>query len=264
MTAEQAFNLAMNEHALLYASATVEQAKLKFYDQTFNVLGNGIHDMKAFIKKYKITKKKTPYLDSFPAKYIGNDELYLVFGERNGRIDPGSSDLELYTKEELVQMGNPRYTDNIAEGFSLYEFIPYPNFREEYSLVGKLDFTDLDISWAQAAIEFYRASKAFFQSDKIKDYHHHFPEPGETKESCVAEYTEMFDRIGQGKSQEQLYRYITQQYGFGVEYQGNVEEFLQNRWKHRQAEANHFIDETLNHLNAIVEQKQGMQHKPKA
>jgi hypothetical protein len=262
MTAEQAFNVAMNEHALLYASATVEQARLKFYDQTFNVLGNGINSMEDFVKSYHITKKNTKYLDSFPAKYIGNHELYLVFAEREGRIDTGSGSSELYTKEELAELGNPRYIDNIAEDFGRYEFVPYPNFRKEYSLIGVLDFAELDVSWTQAAIEFYSQAKAFFQSDKVKNYHHHFPEPGETKESCVADYTEMFDRIGKGKKEQDFYQYITQQYGFGVEYTGNVEQFLEKRWHHRQAEANRFIDETLEYLNHLLEQKQGLQHKP--
>lgn len=258
MTADQAFNYAMNEHALLYVSATVEQARLKFYDQTFNVLGNGIHDMKDFVKMHKITKKNQKYLDSYPAKYIGNHELYLVFVEKNGRIDPGSSLPELYTKEEMVQMGNPRYVSNVSERLTDDEFVPYANFQKQYSLIDKIDFATLDISWTQAAIFFYNHAKAFFQSENVMKYHHAFPEPGQTREEGVAEYTQMFERIGKGKekSQSDLYKYITQQYGFGVEYTGDVEQFLEKRWKYRQAEVNRFIDETLEYLNDILEQKQ--------
>lgn len=267
MTANQAFNYAMNEHALLYASPTLEQAQFKYYDQTFNVLGNGLSDMDDFIQEHTITEENRPYLDSFPSKYIGEHDLYLVFVEQAGRIGSDTALPGLYTKDEVKKMKNKTMMSRIngkrkEEDLSDNVLVPYPNFQKSSSLVWKVDLRALDVSWAEAAKVFYLQAKEFFNSKEINRYSDAFPVQGEKREEEIRQYTEIFTRIGAKKSQEEQYAYITQQYGFGVEYNGNVVEFLEKRWNLRKIEISQFLDDTLEHLDNILSHQVDTTNKP--
>lgn len=70
MTAKESFNLAMNEYPTLYVSPTLELAKLKHYNQLFNVIGNGYRDLDEFLYGMTINDKNKNKIYTFPEKYI--------------------------------------------------------------------------------------------------------------------------------------------------------------------------------------------------
>lgn len=103
MTAEQAFNVSMNEYPSLYTSYSLERAKMKFYDHIFNIIGNGFGDMEEFKEEHTINKFNKHLIDSFPDKYISNTPLYMAYKEHariNSFIDETLERLDSYLNQK--------------------------------------------------------------------------------------------------------------------------------------------------------------------
>ena len=88
MTPTKAVNFSINMHPSLYASASIELAKLRVYDHIFNVIGNGIRDSEEFVDHLRDRRKgvQTP-----PAKYLSGERLHYAYTEIE---DFGSGDFK--------------------------------------------------------------------------------------------------------------------------------------------------------------------------
>lgn len=240
MTFEQAFNVAMNEYPMLYTARTVTLAKLKFSDQIFNVIGNGISSVSDFESNFTITDANKNIIDSYPSSYITNQPLYTVY-----RItDTGLSQYleNLYTEQQLEQFSNdPAYVWYRANRL-MDNFDPYPNFDSKYSLVYNVDLQQYDSSWTIAAIYFYTKMKEWFNSDSVWKY----PAAGHLKDmqTCIVEYERMFKRY-EGDAQTLEERNVKISNAYGIEYTGNIEQFIHTRWNNELNRIITFIDETL-------------------
>ena len=239
MTIEQAFNVAMNEYPSLWTASTLELAKLKFYDQVFNTIGNGLHMPNEFESEFTITDENKHLIDTFPEKYITSAPLYSV-GTKNA-LNQMCYISGLYTEseaKEFLRTGHFYYQSN---RFSDY-FVPYPNFDVEYSLVHNIDLSEYDPSWTIAAIYYYTKMKEWFNSDSVSDYSaaSHLKD----MQSSINNYERMFKRY-EGDAQTLEERNVKISNAYGIEYTGNIEQFIHTRWNNELNRIITFIDETL-------------------
>lgn len=240
MTFEQAFNVAMNEYPMLYTAQTVDLAKLKFSDQIFNVIGNNISSMDDFELNFTIAEENKDVIDSYPAIYITDQPLYIVYcmthtGSRHYLKN-------LYTEQQLEQFADDSAYVWFKANKLIDEFVPYPNFKPEYSLVYDIDLQEYDSSWTIAAIFFYTKMKEWFNSDSVWKY----PGAGHLKDmqTCIADYERMFKRY-EGNAQTPEERNVKISNAYGIEYTGNIEQFIHTRWNNELNRIITFIDETL-------------------
>lgn len=261
MTAEQSFNLSMNTYPTLYASKSLEEAKFKYFDHAFNVIGSGVNDEEGFIEHNTINKKNKAFLDSFPVKYIGPDELFECFTKMKQfknytMFDENSALPELLTKEEMAQRTDiveflPANNINISKYLRTeeeYYRAPYPNFKKQYSLVWNCDLNILDKSWIEEAINFYTITKDFFSSNNVHHYHNAVPKNENKLKFLIEQYEQSFAREKkEGISEIEYFDKISKAYE--VPFNGNTLQLIENRWNKELIRINGFIDETLESLN---------------
>ncbi len=261
MTAEQAFNHAMNSYPALYATSSIEDSKYIYYDHIFNTIGNGYRSTKEFIKEHTITEENKHLLDSFPQKYIADEPLYYAYTKTKKFADFEMGDASsilpgIYTEKEIEEMvgvvkvfvqANASIIED--EDYQYDErLIPYPNFSKTYSMVWKMDLSQLDDSWKYAAIEFYERAKGFFLGEFSHLYHDAAPKSEWKMEEVVDSYESNFKRYKKDEmTNEDWYKIITKEYG--QEYSGDTRDFINKRWEKEEARIKSFIDETLEKLH---------------
>lgn len=259
MTAQQAFNVSLNEHPSLYASRTLEEAQMKYYDYIFNVIGNGYRDMKDFRSGHKITPQNAQLIESFPAKYITDQPLFWAYTEIDYsysfiRGKEGSIISGLYTKEELKNMpevvhilqANREYKNKTND------FIPYPNFKKEYSLVWH-NVSKLDKSWHEAALIFYKKCQEYFNSDKVSSYYYVCPKDNETAkwQESIEGFEKNFARYKtEGMTEDEHFKKISKEYE--IEYTGDTKDFIKRKWEKEHNRINEFLSETIDRLGKIL------------
>jgi len=262
MTAEQAFNVSMNTYPSLYSAPTLEMAKDKFYDHIFNTIGNGYRDTEEFLHGHTINKSVIELMESFPEKYIGNTPLYTAYtavdNSRGLEMPVHDSILEgLYTKEELETMphvatsiqSNSREFDDDREGID-DKFSPYPNFKKTYSMVWNMDMNAIGKSWIEAGIVYYEHMRNFFNSEKYHWYSGAIPKDEVDLEIMVSDYEKMFKHYTkEDMTEAEYFKAISDAYE--IEYTGDTEQFIRNRWDKELARIHAFIDETILMLKAL-------------
>jgi hypothetical protein len=259
MTAQQAFNVSMNEHPSLYASRSLEEAQIKYYDHIFNVIGNGYRDMKEFRDGHKITPQNAQLTESFPEKYITDKPLFWAYTEVDEsygfkRGKENSSLPGVYTKKELEAMPEVVHTlqSNKRYKGEDYSFNPYPNFKKEYSLVWD-DISKLDKSWPEAALVFYKKCQDYFNSDKVSNYHYACPKDTETDkwQTSIESFEKNFARYKtEGMTQDEYYKKVSKEYE--VEYTGDTKDFIKRRWEKEHTRINEFLNETIDRLENML------------
>lgn len=260
MTAEQAFNVSMNEYPSLYASTTLDKAKMKFYDHVFNVIGNGWRDMEEFKKEHTINKHNKHLVDSFPEKYIGDTPLFTAYTEvkyygnyKEGIFD--SSLLGIYTQEEIAQMPEVKHSvriDRRRKENENMEIDFYPNFQKRYSMVWD-DISSLDKSWFEAAKFFYTNAKEYFTSNNTHNYSNACPKDDDIQkwDRLIADYERHFPQyVKEGQTQQEYFDKITQDYG--TPYYGDTKQFIKERRAKELVRINSFLDETLERLDGYL------------
>lgn len=262
MTADEAFNVSMNKHASLYSANSLEEAKLKYYDQIFNTIGNGYRDMKEFKDGHTVTAKNIQLTQSFAEKYITGEPLFYAYteveekyGYKSGK--ESSSLPGLYTKEELKLMPEVVHTMQANANYFKedYNFNPYPNFQKEYSLVWD-DISKLDKSWPESALVFYKKCQNYFSSDAVSNYYYACPKDNETEkwERSIESFEKNFTRYKtEGMTQDEYHQKVSKEYE--VEYSGDTKDFIKRRWEKEHARINEFLDETIERLESILNPK---------
>lgn len=249
MTADQAFNLFMNKYPNRLASETEDDAKMKFYNHVFNVIGNGCSDnFKAFKETFEITLDNRHYIHSYPKKYNSSKSLFYFFGD-------GASSEELYSLEDLKKMPKKTLKIPFKKPGDDFIFYFYPNFKKEYSMVWQVNMKKLDHSWIEAAIVYYQNAKNFFNSENVKHYFGAYTEDdttqqGETLSEKIERQEKTFkDYRKEGMTDEEHYKLISNE--CKLEYNGDTKDFLKRSWEAELTRILSFIDETLLMLKAI-------------
>lgn len=253
MTANQAFNFAMNAHPSLYSSDTLYEAKIKYFDHIFNTIGNGYRDINEFIYGHTINKKNKHLIDSFPDKYIGKEPLYMVYTKSRKIADFDMPVYEsaldgLYTELELNDL--PISAVKVQSNMKFPKdsiFTPYPNFSKDYSMVWRMDMSKLDPSWTEAAVWYYENIKPFFYSEDVVHYHEAVPNDLKLKTNLISSYEKNFERYRKdGMTDSDFFQAISDAYE--QEYTGDTEGFINIRWEKNLENIKNFIDETIDLL----------------
>lgn len=268
MTAQQAFNYAMNTYPSLYTSQNLDKARLKYYDHIFNTIGNGYRDMQEFYDGHTITPENSHLLDSFPSYFIGNEPLFYAYTKirDHGSYKMGDSEGLLdgvYTKQQLASMPEVLMTVqcNSLRAGDADSISFYPNFQKEYSMMWD-DISELDISWTQEALFFYNSAKNFFTGPNNHLYSSACPRLSDKKgwEFKIKEYEESFNKYKKpDQTQEDFYFEITKAYN--TVYNGDTKFFIALRWKNELDRILSFIDETIERLQEDLNIKESNNSK---
>lgn len=259
MTAEEAVNVSLNQYPSLYTSATLANARLKIFDQIFNVIGNGYRDHDEFVNAHQWTPKIAEMARGFPSKYIGVEPLYTGYMATTVRgegamtfemADIHSSLQGLYTEAEKEfhpdvkkwSLSNGRRGQTQPEVHS-----PYPNFKTEYSLLYHVKIEELDDSWLKAGAEYYEYCREYFNSPESANYHGAWPADPQKQTRLIADYEQSIARCIKGiEDQAEQWAVITKAYE--TPYEGDTARFIQARWAKDKARIGIFIESTLSML----------------
>ena len=275
LTAQEAFNRAIQQYPMLYAAASLHQARCKVFDQIFNVIGNGYRNQKEFDIGFRVPPAVRAQYQTAPAKYIDGEPLYIGYTKASplfsddiaarmpGTENPLRGDVNsmlegAYTEEEKhffpeVQLWRPLRV--------VSDWVPYPNFKTEYSLLYKIDLSKLDASWLDEGIEFYRNAQAFFVGPNSHLYHGAWPENDRQQERLVADFKTAFSKyVEKSSDPQEQNRLISEAYEFP--YTGDVTMFIQGRWAKEKARILNFIADTIEHLEVELSTRQQPKNAP--
>lgn len=249
MTIVQAYTLAMNEHPSLYIASTPQFSRIKFYDHLFNCIGNGIVTLEDFEEQFTIAPHNEKLIHTIPEKYLSGEQLYWGYTDTNfPNFNNGINGL--FTLEEIEKMPEcKRYTpiSSARSRLNHPEFVPYPNFTEENSLVYEIDITAFDRSWTTAALEYYRYCKHFFTTPDAQYYSGAVPSDLTVRQRSFDSYEKCFARYHiEGMTEEEFHKAISAAYE--LEYTGDILDFMTRRWSIELERINHFIDNTIKKL----------------
>lgn len=253
LTPIKVVNLAINQYPSLYAAAGIELAKLRVYDHIFNVIGNGIRDTEEYCEYMRNRHKgvQTP-----PAKYLSGERLHYAymeteeFGEGDYKIvmPKSGSDLdEVFTEAEKAD--HPEVKKWM--GFDVSSrFVPYPNFKKDYSTVWQIDTELLTEEWIDEIIWFYRKCEEFFDGPNASEYSYAVTKDPKKLERRVKEQEQFFERYKKETASEAEYwAAITK--NWQCEYRGDTLDFIQRRWQIEHARIRAFITETIAMLQSL-------------
>ena len=253
MTFEQAFNYSMNRYPALWTATTLGQARLKYADHMFNVIGNGYRSMEEFLDKHTITPENETLIHGFEAKYIGAEKLFMAYTEVDTtgyfkRAVTESRIPGLYTEAELAQKPEVQHTILVRDRHE--NFVPYSNFTKEYSMVWRL--TMPDISWLEAATDYYLHAQKFFESERSNEYYGAWPATEKEQKKMVADYEKAFEAY-RTPEQTQAGFFAVVSKNYEREYQGDTERFIKEGWNSELERIRIFIAQTLTHIEALKE-----------
>lgn len=225
------------DYPTLYYGKSYEECAFKVFDQLFNVIGNGIRDQEEMMEYLSVP----PVDEQLAKKYMTGEPIYWCYKQVNKwNMGEGEPDKLLESELALVRDQYPLTVDATKKLRGEPEFrVPYPNFQKQYSMVWFDEFLDLDQEWKDAAIWFYTKCKDFFMTNS-QYYHYAFP-TSSLREDANRVY-DMEERIKKYDS----WNKVTEDYG--VEYLGDVEDFLSRRWQKELNKIMSFIDGTLARL----------------
>ena len=261
MTAEEAVNYGLNKHPMLYASATLTEARANIFGQLFNTIGNGYSDHAEFAEAHQWTPKIAEMTRVFPTKYIGKEALYIGYlatktagsGAHTFAIADSHSSLHgLYTEAEKEFHPDVQKWTSIRRNRS---HTPYPNFKKEYSLLYQINIEKLDDSWLKAGIEYYTYCREFFNGNQACKYHGAWPANTQDQDALVADYTTSLARCIKGITEQQT-QWDTISKAYGTPYKGDTALFIQERWAKEKTRIEAFIGNTVGMLDQQLVSRQ--------
>lgn len=260
MPIEEVFNVSINTYPTLYASNSLNEAKMKIYDQIFNTIGNGIRDSVELQDAYYPDSAPENISKYLPNKYVSEEKLYQGFTDIDnemssilGKNAPDRSTLidELLTFNEAE--ANPEI--KVLREFKKHEFKPYPNFKEEYSLFYQ-DGVNLPEDWLVELKWFYLSCKKLFLSDSVYDYHYFYPRDSEEDKwnRLVDGYLKQFEKYKQSSEDDaEFHKKVSEAYE--LEFDGNIVDFIKRRGDKEISRVLRFIDKTVNLIDKQIADK---------
>ena len=232
---------AVADYPTLYAAPSYEEAAYKVFDQLFNVIGNGVSDQHELMNAVM----GIPVDEEKALKYLKGEEIFYGYTKvktlGSGTVIPdrdsfGKDIVALASEKEQ----HPDVKLWIGYGKKKKEVnVPYPNFSKEYSLFYQADLSVLGEEWKQAVHDYYNQSKQFFLTTP-EHYHNAYPSNNHHRdEQLIKDFTEAFKKYSSNEEISKAYE---------SEYNGDVVEFVTNKWKNELAEILSFIDETIDRI----------------
>lgn len=239
MTPRQYVLMQVLRYPTLYNAPSYELASFAVFDQTFNVLGNGLC-WKTFEKQ--LSQPVPDDLEEQALKYISGKQLYygckspvefsngiLMPGSGNDKIRAVEEDKHLYPDVKLWYKCSP----------CPERFVPYPNFSHRFSFVYNIKFKQLTLEWIEAAEQFYTKCLDYFNND-CSDYAYAFPNVSKYEhDNMIRNIIEMMHAY---PTPEDKYKC------FELPYDNDPEEFLTIKWQRDLELIKQSINETLTYL----------------
>lgn len=263
MNPTKTVNFMINTYPTLYASSGMEIARLRVYNQIFNTIGNGIRNSIEFANHLRARRKG---VQKPLAKYLSGERLYYGYTETEDFVSGthkvsmpkhGTSLGEVFAEAEKMDHPEVKYW----VGFDVAnKFVPYPNFKREYSIVWNIDTSLLTNEWITEIIWFYRKCEEFFDGPTAHEYHLALPANPKKLEARIKEQEKSFERYKkENMSTADYWNVITE--NWKCEYRGDTLDFLQRRWQKEHERIRAFITETIEMLNEVSKENLILQSK---
>ena len=208
----------------LFKKSDLHHTKMAIYDQLLNVIGNGIDDSNIidYLNPELITENLEEEFDIYMSEplYTGHNEDFSIF--ESGIL---KRDFDKYSGVTTWKADKEAFSDK----YSLY-----PNFQEQYSLIYDTEVFYSSKEWIKEIIWFYKMSLIEIESDNYKTS---FPKNNvKENEFVVNSYTKTLANYDSNEA-------ITKAYD--LEFDGDVEKFITNRWIKDKKKIIKFIKNTL-------------------
>lgn len=238
------------KYPTLYLKYSYEQSKIAVLDHIFNTIGSG----------------SSEFLKTIEEKPVSYENIEPWFGDVKVYSDDSTGKTMVLFKES-------------EDGFPIekkkdYFHIPYPNFQKKYSLIHSNNYINMDDSWKQAALDFYRYCKDFFNDEnKYKHYHHSFssknlknqndesPEDVFPYNSNLQLLNEM-QKVFKDKTKEEISKNFEFEFLGDPKNRDDIIEFLERRWDKEREKINSFIDETISMIETDLNKNKNKKPKP--
>lgn len=241
-TPEQFILASVGRYPTLYAGSSYNDTRLRVLDHTLNTIGNGKSKKDYRFKEYDFESAR---------KYISEEKLFYGYKEEdctvstfsNGDkwIKPNSSAGSVIDCIDSERINHPEIFYWIES--RRHEYIPYPNFKKEYSSVYEPFFVKLGPEWINEAIWFYEQSLEYFNSSNCKSYSYAFPSyDPHMKKDTTEHKIKQFNNHVSGKTNAEI------THDYGLEYTGDTYDFLYRRWSQERDRIIEFINETIEML----------------
>lgn len=222
----------VGQYPTLYAAETFEQAKLRVYDQLFNVIGNGIRDedeLRDDLKLYEFDRERAQKFCNGAKAFWGYKQVR-DFGS-GFLVGEGDS----ITAGDFEQDQYPDIIHWQESGYCRWN--PYPNFQKRYSAIWFPDFrTVAGDEWISEAVWYYGKCRDWFTAHS-NEYHGAYPTGNQAKDTqYLADMFKQRDRYDSDEAFSEAYN---------IEYTGDMVDFMTRRSAATIAKAIAFIDETI-------------------
>lgn len=253
----KAVNSAINDYPTLYASNGYGLAKLRVYDHIFNVIGNGIRNTQEYCEYMRDRRKN---VQSPLAKYLSGERLHYAYMEME-EFGEGECKFFMPKSESLLDgaFTEAEKADHHGVkkwvGFDVIDrFVPYPNFKKEFSIIWRIDTGLLTEEWIDEIIWFYRKCEEFFDGPDASEYSYAVTKDPIKLEQQIKEQELFFKSYKkETMSEAEYWAVITE--AWKCEYRGDTLDFLQRRWQIEHTRIREFITETINMLNLLLQDK---------
>lgn len=216
----------VDEYPSLYSASTFERAKLRVYDQLFNVIGNGLSTSDLKYRKFnrdralRFCNGEQAYYGYFKSKKIGDFEM----GEG-----------ESITVGEWERDNHPEVVFWMDCGYCSWR--PYPNFNKQYSIIWESDFKEIaGPKWVAEAVWYYKKCREWLENNE-HEYHGAYPTGDDYKDARYLE--DMKKQRERYESDEDFSK------AYNIEYTGDMVDFMKRRWQANKEKIFQYIDETI-------------------
>lgn len=226
----------------IYNGKCYDDVAVRVFDQLFNVNGNGIRDSKELAKQVR----GFPIDEAEAEKYLKGEPIFWGY-EKVKKI--GDTDLPIGPSSVVALDCEKHLHPNIKYWLknTRYDWTPYPNFKEDYSIIYRSNFLTYGDEWLKAAILFYEQAYAFFMEHPQR-YLYAFPcaTENETKRR-TKDMEEMLKKYSSFEEISEAYE---------CEFNGDVVDFQTRRWNKELERILKFIVNTIDLLKSNLKDKQ--------
>lgn len=237
-TPEQYVRYQVSKFPTLFAGKSYDDVFFRVMDQLLNVNGNGIRDTQELFKNLTFREFDPNEAD----KFMRGETVWYGYADVvdcGPFVRPSMSCKPIYVAESDKSL----YPDiKLWMESTYYEKDPYPNFEKEYSIVHRSKFKQLGHEWLEAAIRFYTMCLDFFNSPNANRYLYAFPGENDKETSRI------LDDFERALAKYSTHEDISEAYG--VEYTGDLEDFLRRKWAEELARINSYLKDTINMLTS--------------
>lgn len=240
----------------------IENARFAIMDQLLNTIGNGIYNVEDLIKELSIPENKLKSIEEIEAYYgsvkytgfkkiiiyheDGTDERVSIMPENlDGLVFTGDYETIVHFVYEKDKGSHEDVIYWKKSAFRKLKWEPFPSFRKKNNPIYQGDLNilgDKKNIWIDEFIFFYNGIIEYLKSASSIEHRNSYPSNNPKEdESVINFYRSQFKKYDSHSE-------ISIEYG--IEFNGNIEEFAKNRWEKRKAKWILFSEEIIKYLES--------------